>query len=105
MATTNNTTTRKDFDFDAYNAVMKGANAGLKLFLASQLLGDVATTAFRYRNPLAQALMDTTEELEQFRKDWKAIAEKSMKQTQAKEAVVQADTPVFDANQFQPAIY
>ena len=61
---------------------MKGANAGLKLFLASQLLGDVATTAFRYRNPLAQALMDTTEELEQFRKDWKAIAEKSIKQTQ-----------------------
>ena len=37
MATLTNNTPRKDFDFDAYNAVMKGANAGLKLFLVQQL--------------------------------------------------------------------
>jgi hypothetical protein len=102
---TNNTTTRKDFDFDAYNAVMKGANAGLKLFLATQLLGDVATTAFRYRNPLAQELINTVDELETLRNQWKTIAERALRQTPVGQPATQADTPVADRGEFQPAIY
>lgn len=81
MATLTNNTPRKDFDFDAYNAVMKGANAGLKLFLVQQMLSDIATTAFRYRNPLAQQLIDLADETESLRTEWKAISAKSQRQT------------------------
>ena len=105
MATNNTQSTKKDFDFEAYNAVMKGANAGLKLFLVNQLLGDIATTAFRYRNPLAQQLINLVEETEQLRVEWKAIAVKAQRQTPVGQPAQQADTPVADRGEFQPAIY
>jgi len=103
--TTTTTNTRKDFNFEAYNAVMKDANAGLKLFLVQQMMSEIATTAFRYRNPLAQQLMDTADEVESMRKEWKAVAEKSQKQTQAKTATKTPDAPVHDANNFEVAIF
>lgn len=103
MATIN--TNRKDFDFDAYNAVMKGANAGLKLFLVEQMLNDIGSTAARYRNPLYRELLDKADEVTSLRKQWKEIAAKSQRQTQTGEAAPQADAPVFDANDYKPAIF
>lgn len=105
MATLTNNTPRKDFDFDAYNAVMKGANAGLKLFLVQQMLSDIATTAFRYRNPLAQQLINLADETESLRTEWKSISAKAQRQTPVGQPVSQPDAPVFDSNNYAPAIF
>lgn len=105
MATLTNNTPRKDFDFDAYNAVMKGANAGLKLFLVQQMLSDIATTAFRYRNPLAQQLIDLADETESLRTEWKAISAKSQRQTPEGKPAQIADKPVFDSAIAEVTIY
>jgi len=105
MATLTNNTPRKDFDFDAYNAVMKGANAGLKLFLVQQMLSDIATTAFRYRNPLAQQLIDLADETESLRTEWKAISAKSQRQTPEGKPAQVTDKPVFDTAVAEVTIY
>ena len=105
MATLTNNTPRKDFDFDAYNAVMKGANAGLKLFLVQQMLSDIATTAFRYRNPLAQQLINLADETESLRTEWKAISAKSQRQTPEGKPAQIADKPVFDSAIAEVTIY
>lgn len=105
MATLTNNTPRKDFDFDAYNAVMKGANAGLKLFLVQQMLSDIATTAFRYRNPLAQQLIDLADETESLRTEWKAISAKSQRQTPEGKPAQVTDKPVFDSAIPEVTIY
>ena len=105
MATLTNNTPRKDFDFEAYNAVMKGANAGLKLFLVQQMLSDIATTAFRYRNPLAQQLIDLADETETLRTEWKAISAKSQRQTPEGKPAQIADKPVFDSAVAEVTIY
>jgi len=105
MATLTNNTPRKDFDFEAYNAVMKGANAGLKLFLVQQMLSDIATTAFRYRNPLAQQLIDLADETETLRTEWKAISAKAQRQTPEGKPAQIADKPVFDSAVAEVTIY
>ena len=105
MATLTNNTPRKDFDFEAYNAVMKGANAGLKLFLVQQMLSDIATTAFRYRNPLAQQLIDLADETESLRTEWKAISAKSQRQTPEGKPAQVTDKPVFDTAVAEVTIY
>ena len=105
MATLTNNTPRKDFDFDAYNAVMKGANAGLKLFLVQQMLSDIATTAFRYRNPLDQQLIDLADETESLRTEWKAISAKSQRQTPEGKPAQVTDKPVFDSAIPEVTIY
>ena len=105
MATLTNNTPRKDFDFDAYNAVMKVANAGLKLFLVQQMLSDIATTAFRYRNPLAQQLIDLADETESLRTEWKAISAKSQRQTPEGKPAQVTDKPVFDTAVAEVTIY
>jgi hypothetical protein len=104
MATTNNTMARNNFNFDAYNAVMKDANAGLKLFLVTQLLGDVAASAVRYQSPIAKELVASLDEVSALREEWKAIAAKADRYTTAKTAKP-ADAPVFDANQYEAAVY
>lgn len=98
-------TTRKDFDFDAYNLVMKNANAGLKLFLVEQLLTDIGVTAARYRNPLQKDIFNLVDEVSTTRTEWKAIAAKAQNQTPEGRPTTPADRPAFDANQFEPAIY
>ena len=103
MATNN--TTRKDFDFDAYTAVMKTANSGLKLFLAEQMLGDVAGMYARYRNPLVSDVMEIVENLADLRVKNKEAATKANRQTPEGRPATPADRPAFDANQFEPAIY
>ena len=105
MATLTNNTPRKDFDFDAYNAVMKGANAGLKFFLVQQMLSAIATTAFRYRNPLAQQLIDLADETESLRTEWKAISAKSQRQTPEGKPAQIADKPIFDSAIAEVTIY
>ena len=107
MATKNiqTTTVRKDFDFETYNVVMKGANAGLKLFLVQQMLSDIATTAFRYRNPLAQQLIDLADETETLRTEWKALSAKAQRQTPEGKPDQIADKPVFDSAVAEVTIY
>lgn len=62
MATTN-------FDFDKYNAVMKNANSGLKLFLAEQMLLDVQQVMVRFKSPLRNDITSIVDELAQLRQD------------------------------------
>ena len=105
MTTTTTKNTRKDFNFEAYNAVMKDANAGLKLFLVQQMLSDIATTAFRYRNPLAQQLINLADETESLRTEWKAISAKSQRQTPEGKPAQVTDKPVFDSAIAEVTIY
>ena len=103
---TNNTMVRSDFDFEAYNAVMRKANAGLKLFLVTQLLGDVAASAVRYQSPLAKDLMQSLEEVSSLREEWKAIAQKADRSTPvSRPSAPTGDVPVADANQYAQAIF
>ena len=84
----NDYTSRPQFDFDEYNKATKAAGAGLKLFLAIQMLEDVEKSARRFKNPLRSELSDTIDELNDLRSKWKKIAETAQK-TNA--AAAQAD--------------
>jgi hypothetical protein len=75
MATTTKVTTTS-FDFSIYNAVMKSAGAGLKLFLVEQLLEDINKTCVYYKNPLEGEVADLLLETSQLRATWKLNAEK-----------------------------
>lgn len=68
------TTSTNQFDFDAYNAVMKTANSGLRLYLAEQILSDVLVVMTRYKSPLRKDLSDLVDELAQLRADNKKLA-------------------------------
>lgn len=57
-----------NFDFKAYNDVMKAANSGLKLFLALRMLEDVEATMRRFRSPLAKEMVDIVDEITDLRK-------------------------------------
>jgi len=106
MATNNNTTVRSNFDFDTYNAVMKNANAGLKLFLVTQLLGDVAASAVRYQSPIAKELVNSLDEISALREEWKAIAAKADRQVPvSKPSARTGDVPVADMNEYAQAIF
>ncbi len=63
MATTNN------FDFEQYNAIMKTANSGLKLFLAEQMLLDVQEVMVRFKSPLRKDIESLCDEVAQLRAD------------------------------------
>lgn len=104
MTTTN--TNRSQFNFEAYNAVMKSANAGLKLFLVTQLLGDITSSAVRYKSPLSKELIDLLDEASDIRTKWKEIASKVDRQTPAGAPSAQiGDVPVADANNYAQVIY
>lgn len=62
-------TTQSNFDFDAYNALMKTANSGLQLFLAERMLQDVQAVMLRFRSPLIKDITDIVDELSQLRED------------------------------------
>ena len=59
------------FNFDAFNQLKKTAPAGLKIFLAQQLMDEVLFTATRYRNPLRHELSSLCDEIADFRDSWK----------------------------------
>ena len=45
--------TTNQFDFKAYNELVRNAGSGLKLHLAIQMLKDVDYVMYRYENPLS----------------------------------------------------
>lgn len=59
------------FNFDAFNQLKKTAPAGLKIFLAQQLMDEVLFTATRYKNPLRFELDEICVILSKFRENWK----------------------------------
>lgn len=63
------TQTTSSFDFDAYNAVMKNANSGLKLYLAERMLTDVQEVMVRFKSPLRKDISDIVDEVGQLRAD------------------------------------
>jgi len=76
------------FDFDAYNAVMKQAGGGLKLMLVEQLLEDIERTCRRFSNPLKHEVSNILEEVTTLRGAWKKQADARSKSTE--EIVVNA---------------
>jgi hypothetical protein len=72
------------FNWDTYNAVMKDANSGLKLFLAEQMLLDVQEIMVRFKSPLRNDMTSIVDELAQLRADNKkylASRERSANET------------------------
>lgn len=65
---------QNQFNFDAFNELKKTAPAGLKVFLAQQLMDEVLFTAQRYRNPLRHELSNLCDEIADFRESWKRQA-------------------------------
>lgn len=65
---------QNQFNFDAFNQLKKTAPAGLKIFLAQQLMDEVLFTATRYRNPLRHELSSLCDEIADFRDSWKKAA-------------------------------
>jgi hypothetical protein len=68
-----------DFDFDSFNKATKEAGAGLKLFLAEQLLSDALSVMTKFRNPLRKDLEDIVDELSSLRKESKKQAANRLK--------------------------
>ena len=64
------------FDFDSYNATMKNANSGLRLYLAIQSLQEVETVFRRYNSPFAKEMIDLVDELSSLRERNKAYLAK-----------------------------
>ena len=56
-----------NFDFKAYNDMIKPANSGLRLFLALQQLQEVESVMRRYKSPFAQDLVNIVDELTDLR--------------------------------------
>lgn len=63
-----------EFNFDAFNQLKRTAPAGLKIYLAKQLLDEVHFQTVRYNNPLKHQLSDICETLGDFRESWKKAA-------------------------------
>ena len=63
-----------EFNFDAFNQLKRTAPAGLKIYLAKQLLDEVHFQTVRFNNPLKHALSDICESLGDFRETWKKAA-------------------------------
>lgn len=55
------------FDFDSYNAAMKNANSGLRLYLAIQSLHEVETVFRRFNSPFASDMIDLVDRLNDLR--------------------------------------
>lgn len=64
------------FDFDSYNAAMKNANSGLRLYLAIQSLQEVETVFRRFNSPFAKEMIDLVDELNDLRERNKAYLAK-----------------------------
>ena len=59
----------------------------------------------KIKTDTADILNNLVDETEQLRVEWKAIAVKAQRQTPVGQPAQQADTPVADRGEFQPAIY
>lgn len=58
---------QNSFQFEMYNALLKGANTGLKLYLAEQLLSDASAVMTRFKSPLAKDMIDIVAEISNLR--------------------------------------
>jgi hypothetical protein len=76
MTTTTKTYSGPSFDFEAYNAIVAKAPAGMLLFLAQQSLEKVAYQMSnpRFKNPLAKEVYDLVDELSALRDAYKKEA-------------------------------
>ena len=76
MTTTTKTYSGPSFDFEAYNAIVAKAPAGMLLFLAQQSLERVAYQMSnpRFKNPLAKEVYDLVDELSALRDAYKKEA-------------------------------
>ena len=59
--------TSSTFNFETYNDLMKGANSGLKLWLAEQMLTEVLSVMARYRSPLLEDITQIVDGIEELR--------------------------------------
>ena len=66
------------FNFDAFNQLKKTAPAGLKIFLAEQLMDEVLFTATKYKNPLRHDLDEICSIISTFRDTWKKASARRM---------------------------
>lgn len=64
------------FNFDSYNALMKDANSGLRLFLALQNLQEVERVMRRFKSPLAGDAVDIVDLVTTLRENNKAYLAK-----------------------------
>ena len=89
-----------NFDFKAYNEVIKGSGAGLKLMLIEQLLEDVEKTCRRFNNPLKNDVSEILDEVYNLRDQWKKNAEKA---TRISAAAASADAAAHHQEVTTPA--
>ena len=96
-----------EFNFEAYNKLMETANTGLKVYLITQLLGDVVTSTIRYKSPLANEAMEVLQAAEELRTGWKIQSAKANagKAGQTLTTPKMPNTPVADMNQYEAAIF
>lgn len=59
--------TQNTFDFDTYNALMKSANTGLKLWIAQQMLEDAQMVMLKFKSPLLKEATDIGNKIELLR--------------------------------------
>ena len=85
-----------NFDFTAYNEIMKPANSGLKLFIAGQLMSDVEGSMRRFRSPLAREVANIVDEIGDIRRQNKELAAKAQNTTPAPEETQGEPTKTTD---------
>jgi len=89
--------TQFNFDFDAYDAIMKGAKSGLKLYLAEQMLQDVQEVMVRFRSPLCDDIKSVVDSTNQLRLDNKRyLASRQARVDEYKAVVVEPNRGTDD---------
>ena len=84
------------FDFDSYNAAMKNANSGLRLYLAIQSLHEVETVFRRFNSPFASDMIDLVDRLNDLRERNKTYLAKRENSGNSSEAIDNATLPGGD---------
>ncbi len=79
-----------DFNFKAYNELMKNANAGLKLALVENMLRDVVFNVHMYKNPLEPKIVELYDKVSDVRTLWK-VRTKRMEQNDSSERTASVD--------------
>lgn len=73
---------QNNFDFKAFNNMVREAGSGLKLHLALGLLKDVDYTMYRYDNPLGMDLRAVIADLVEIKEKGKAQAAERAKRVE-----------------------
>ena len=73
---------QNNFDFKAFNNMVREAGSGLKLHLALGLLKDVDYTMYRYDNPLGMDLKGVINDLVEIKEKGKAQAAERAKRVE-----------------------